>query len=243
MKSAEEINWLRAVVADVNGAIFDLPGYAAAGMAGGGYLAPLTVAESIVAPYGSELMYLPDRAPVLFNIAAGEFETLHANPHAPGEPVFPVAVFNSPGYVITHVSAFREQSRARLLPLFSYGAAGWHRGQFRSAAIRVDAEPRQDLRRMKPADVSAGVRAVRRRMPANRLRQHLETCALRSGCPAGKNFFLGRYEAPLPTASANSWTWVLCMFSPRCEPISTRQSVFSMSVGSGEPRSVPIVSM
>jgi len=32
------------------------------------------------------------------------------------------------------------------------------------------------------------------------------------------------------------------MFSPMCEPISTRHSVFSMSVGSGEPRSVPIVS-
>jgi MoaA/NifB/PqqE/SkfB family radical SAM enzyme len=30
---------------------------------------------------------------------------------------------------------------------------------------------------------------------------HLENCALQYGCPAGKNFFLGRYEAPLPTAS------------------------------------------
>jgi pyruvate-formate lyase-activating enzyme len=37
-------------------------------------------------------------------------------------------------------------------------------------------------------------------LPANRLVRHLETCALESGCPAGKNFFLGRYEAPLPTA-------------------------------------------
>lgn len=37
-------------------------------------------------------------------------------------------------------------------------------------------------------------------MPANRLREHLEKCALQYGCPAGKNFFLGRYEAPLPTS-------------------------------------------
>jgi pyruvate-formate lyase-activating enzyme len=37
-------------------------------------------------------------------------------------------------------------------------------------------------------------------MPANRLRAHLENCALQYGCPAGKNFFLGRYEAPLPTS-------------------------------------------
>jgi molybdenum cofactor biosynthesis enzyme MoaA len=39
-------------------------------------------------------------------------------------------------------------------------------------------------------------------LPENRLREHLETCALEYGCPAGKNFFLGRYEAPLPTATA-----------------------------------------
>jgi len=37
-------------------------------------------------------------------------------------------------------------------------------------------------------------------MPDNRLREHLEKCALKYGCPAAKNFFLGRYEAPLPTS-------------------------------------------
>jgi pyruvate-formate lyase-activating enzyme len=41
---------------------------------------------------------------------------------------------------------------------------------------------------------------MQRKMPNNRLREHLENCALHYGCPAGKNFFLGRYEAPLPTA-------------------------------------------
>jgi pyruvate-formate lyase-activating enzyme len=34
------------------------------------------------------------------------------------------------------------------------------------------------------------------------LRAHLENCALTYGCPAGKNFFLGRYEAPLPTSKS-----------------------------------------
>jgi molybdenum cofactor biosynthesis enzyme MoaA len=37
-------------------------------------------------------------------------------------------------------------------------------------------------------------------MPHNRLCRHLEKCALTYGCPAAKNFFIGRYEAPLPTA-------------------------------------------
>ena len=47
--------------------------------------------------------------------------------------------------------------------------------------------------------------------------------------------------APAPMASANSCTCVLCMFSPRCEPISTRQRAFRMSVRSGEPTSSPNV--
>jgi len=199
MSRNDDSNYLTAVVADGAGRIFDLPGYAAVGM-GGAALTPLAAGQTIAMPHGSEVMLLPDRVPVLFNLATGEFEELSANPYAPGKPIFPVAVFNSPGYVITHVAAYRERRRAQALPLFSYGAVGWRRGKFRSAAIRVDREPRQDLRRMPLPAVRAGVRVLRRRMPDNRLRLHLETCALHSGCPAGKNFFLGRYEAPLPTA-------------------------------------------
>ena len=138
--------------------------------------------------------------PVLYNLHNGKFETLKENPHAPGEALFPVAAFNSPGYVITHVSAYRESRSARYLPLFSYGAVGWHQGRFRTAVILVDPEPRQDLRHMQYEDVLGGVNKMRRELPVNRLRKHLEKCALQYGCPAGKNFFLGRYEAPLPTA-------------------------------------------
>jgi pyruvate-formate lyase-activating enzyme len=54
---------------------------------------------------------------------------------------------------------------------------------------------------MPEKDVLDGVKRMRRKLPQNRLRRHLEKCALRYGCPAGKNFFLGRYEAPLPTAT------------------------------------------
>jgi len=91
-------------------------------------------------PFGSELMFLPDRKPMLYNIRTGSFEILTENPQMPGEEIFPVAVFNSPGYVISCVSAYKEKKNAGYLPLFSYGAVGWHKGRFRSAAIRVDRE-------------------------------------------------------------------------------------------------------
>ena len=190
---------LTALVANRQGEIFELEGYAAVAMAGR-LRQPMQFAETRNLPHGSELMMLPDRHPILYNINKRRFETLLVNPHKKDEPVFPVAAFNSPGFVVSGISAYEENQRAGYLPLFSYGAVGWHRGKFRSAVFQVDREKRQDLRQMQASDVRAGIQVMRRQMPSNRLRAHLEKCALTYGCPAGKNFFLGRYEAPLPTA-------------------------------------------
>jgi len=190
---------ITALVANQQGEIFELEGYAAAGISNTS-LVPLTLKNTVTMPFGGEIMLLPERSPVLYNLHSSRFETLSENPYLPGEPLFPVAAFNSPGYVIGYVSAYSENSGAGFLPLFSYGAAGWHKGKFRTAAILVDKEPRQDLRLMPREKVVEGIHKMRKRLPANRLREHLETCALKYGCPAGKNFFLRRYEAPLPTS-------------------------------------------
>ncbi|MBA4367478.1 MAG: radical SAM protein [Desulfobacterium sp.] len=193
------VNPVTAVVADSNGEIFDLEGYAAVGMAGN-HLEVLTGSETVSMPHGSELMFLPDRMPIVYNLSLDQFETLEEDPYHPGEPLFPVAVFNSPGYVNTATCAYEEEDFAAYLPLFSYGAVGWHQDGFCSAVIQVDEEPRQDLRLMKMEKVHAGIRAMRSLLPDNRLRSHLEKCALEYSCPAAKNFFIGRCEAPLPTS-------------------------------------------
>ena len=198
-RSLDKEQLISAVVANGAGYIFDLEGYAAVGMADTA-LVPLRQHHTVDIPHGSELMLLPDREPVLYNCSTRQFEILTHNPYAPEEPIFPVAAFNSPGYIITYVSAYEEEDHAGYLPLFSYGAVGWHEGTFRSAVIQVDRERRQDLRLMKQADILTGVREMKEKMPDNRLRNHLENCALKYGCPAGKNFFLGRFEAPLPTS-------------------------------------------
>jgi len=201
MKNAKSSFFITAVVANAAGDIFDLPGYAALG-ADGPLHVPLTLAATCDLPYGSELMYLPDRVPLLYDLDERRVVALPENPYVPGEAIFPVAAFNSPGFLISHTSAYEERPQAGFLPLFSYGAAGWHRGRFRSAVIQVDDEPRQDLRHMPLSKIRRGIDLMRRRLPDNRLRAHLENCALTYGCPAGKNFFLGRYEAPLPTSTA-----------------------------------------
>jgi len=193
--------FVTAVAANEKGEVFDLEGYAAVKRLGD-CLCPVTRNETLAIPHGSELMFLPDRSPVFFNLSTRALETKQENPYAPGERLFPVAVFNSPGYLLTGVSAYEERPGAGWLPLFSYGACGWsHRG-ICSVAVRVDRDRRQDLRLMPRAKVTSGVHRMRKRMPRNRLARHLETCALTYGCPAAKNFFVGRCEAPLPTSPA-----------------------------------------
>ena len=192
--------FVKALVANEQGEFFDLDGCAAVGMAGS-KLVPLVEGDTINMPAGGEHLFLPDRRPIVFNIITKEFQVLTENPYAPGKPVYPVAAFNAPGYMICLVSAYAEEPKPAPLPLFSYGAVGWLRKGFRVASIRVDAERRQDLRLMSQDKIAEGISRLRRIMPSNRLRAHLENCALTYGCPAAKNFFLGRYEAPLPTST------------------------------------------
>jgi len=226
-------NFVTAVVANSAGEIFDLHGYAAAGMADAA-LVPLTLDDTIPMPFGGELMLMPDRKPVLYHIGNRRFEILDENPYAPGEPIFPVAAFNSPGFVISYVSAYRENTVAGFLPLFSYGAVGWHEDKFRSAVIRVDREPRQDLRRMKPEDIVAGIADIQRKLPDNRLETHLEKCAMEYGCPAAKNFFLGRYEAPLPTSPRCNARCLGCLSLQKDSEIPISQTRINFTPSSAE---------
>ena len=93
---------------------------------------------------------------------------------------------------VTSVGAFPRTQRTRMLPLSSAPALAPRPVPL--AAIRVNTTRRQDLRRMKPADVGAGVRAVRRRMPKPPAAAP-GNLALRDGCPAGK-FLPGSLRGP-----------------------------------------------
>jgi pyruvate-formate lyase-activating enzyme len=227
-RSKTNREWLTAVVANPAGEIFELEGYAAVGMSGT-VLKPLTRGETLDLPFGSELMRLPDRTPILYNVQTRQFESMTNNPYLPSENIYPVAAFNSPGYIVTHLSGYQPGEQAKQLPLFSYGAVGWHQDAFRSAVICVDRERRQDLRLMKKRDVVAGVERMRKKLSGNRLRRHLENCALTYGCPAGKNFFLGRYEAPLPTATTCNAQCLGCLSLQKHEEISCSQERISFT--------------
>ena len=188
------------VISDKNGNLYDVPGLEAAGMKGGSFL-KLTMQDLIPIPAGSELFMLPGRVPVAYDAITKSFIRATGKVlNAKNKPYFPVAAFVSPGFTTTFNSAYLEVKKTSMLPLFSYAACAFHKGDLYAACVRTDKERRQDLKYIKIDTVKKEVERIRKIFPRNRLARHLERCALIYGCPAAKNFFLGRYEAPLPAS-------------------------------------------
>jgi pyruvate-formate lyase-activating enzyme len=198
------------VYADADGNIFDYPGLAMAGSAGG-RLEPVEEGDCIPLPEGSELFLLPGRLPV--GVAkGGAFEVLDRDPADQARPVTAVAAFMAPAHTATLSAAYHATSQAPNLPLFSYAALGFHEGRFVVTGLRVDPLPRQDPGRFpSPARITSQAKRLLRDNPHNRLWQHLGTCALTYGCPAAKNLMLGRWEAPLPTSPACNASCLGCL--------------------------------
>jgi len=195
----------RLVVANKKGKIYTIPHLQATGMKGGLFF-KLAKRDLIRLPHSSELFIMPQRPAVGYDPESGDFVAVDKNPFSgKRDPCFAVSAFISPGYTTTYNASYIEKPGLNILPLFSYAAVCFYKNSFYAAATMVDRERRQDIRFMDKRGVKSGIREARRLFPANRLFRHLETCALCYQCPAAKNLFLKRYEAPLPVSpSCNS---------------------------------------
>jgi len=187
------------VFADKNGAIVDYPPLTMAGMSNGRFVIPATT-DLIPLPPGSELFVLPGRLPVGFDPEDGTPLLVEDSPFDPGEMVQAVAAFMAPAHTAILTSAFQSSQQSPLLPLFAYTAVGWHDDRFWVAAFRSDPDKRQDSDQYTQSAVEQKTRKMLKQHKDNRLIQHLGKCCLVYGCPAARNYFLGRWEAPLPTS-------------------------------------------
>lgn len=188
------------VFADAGGNIYDLPDLKMAGRSGR-LFHPLEPKDLIPMPEGSELFVLPQRIPVGWDPRAGEMVALDIDPYTGKEGVQAVAAFISPAHTQTAMAAFQRKARDLApLPLFAYTAVGWWKGRFWVSAFRSDPDPRQDFRTFDQEKVRRMTTQALNRYRRNRLIQHLGKCSLTYGCPAARNLFLGRWEAPLPTS-------------------------------------------
>ncbi len=212
----------RLLYATEEGKIFDHPELE---MVGGsaGELHTLRESELIPLPPGSELFLLPNRLPIGFNRRTHTFEILEADPLTPSKRVHAVAAFMAPAHTQTLSAAYHRMPAAPVLPLFSYTAAGWYREGFSVAGFRVDPLKRQDMDQFDKAKVRRMARQALKRHPENRLVKHLATCALTYGCPAAKNLFLKRWEAPLPTSPRCNAKCLGCISLQQKSPICASQ--------------------
>jgi pyruvate-formate lyase-activating enzyme len=185
------------VMADDRGRVFEHPVLRMLGRTGWSCRPP-EAAELILLPHGSDLHILPGRRPVGVDPSTGELKVITTFRR---RSVFAVSAFLSPAHTSYLLTAFDKEDGAPILPLYAYTALGWSSDGFLTAGVRVDADPRQDIANFPDGgeEMRKARNAVKER-PGNRLIRHLAHCCTVYRCPAARNLFLGRYEAPLPTS-------------------------------------------
>jgi pyruvate-formate lyase-activating enzyme len=200
----------RLVFADETGSIIDFPDLEMAGSTAGRSVR-LQEGDWIPMPAGSELFQLPGRLPVGYDPSTASFRVVECNPYAGSSDIRAVAAFIAPAHTQLYSTAYKSVRGAAVLPLFAYTAVGWLDDGFVVSAVRIDEDPRQDSDRFDPIEIETSARRMMKQHGNNRLIQHLGNCALGYGCPAAKNYFLRRWEAPLPTSPACNARCIGCI--------------------------------
>jgi pyruvate-formate lyase-activating enzyme len=205
---------VKLVYADSQGQIFDHPSLEMVGRSGWDFCR-IPEKDLMPLPPGSDLFVLPGRQAVGYDPRRSAFVTAGEAGGLPREALA-VAAFMAPAHTMSYLAAYKTRSRAPVLPLFAYTAVGWRAGRFWVAGWRSDPDKRQDLSHFDCARIEQGVKDRLARQPDNRLLQHLSHCALGYGCPAARNLFLGRWEAPLPSSPVCNARCLGCLSQQKC---------------------------
>lgn len=193
--------------ADSSGNVYDYPGYPPA-FRSGHRLRNAENVDLIKLPYGSYLFSLQDRFPV--SGTSSGFKTVKQSPD--GDPVTAVAAFPASAYLRTYLPAFEKKSKSAVLPLWAYTGLAFIDDDFYIPAMRIDDDPRSDpLLHENHREFKAAVKTVSARFPDNRLVRQLATCSTEYNCLCARNFFLGRYECPVPSSPACNADCVGCL--------------------------------
>jgi hypothetical protein len=201
---------------DGNGNIFEDTSLYATGRSGWDAW-PVPEDEWIELPSGGQLYELPGRKGIGIDVKTGNMRLC--------EKGWAVAAFIPPAYTGLYLAAYESSTDAPTLPLFCYTAAGWYKDKFYVPAVRIEKDIRQESAGFNQELVKSGVEKLINAYPHNRLVQHLaNNCALTYHCPAARNFFIGRWECPIPSSPACNANCVGCIsFQPLEESIVSTQ--------------------
>ncbi len=178
---------------------------------------PVPADEWIELPEGGQLYELPGRYGIGIDVKSGEMRLCKKG--------WAVAAFIPPAHTGLYLAAYESTKEAPILPLFCYTAAGWSDEKFYVPAVRIENDIRQEFSGFDQSRVETGVAAILKAYPHNRLVQHLaNNCALTYHCPAARNYFLGRWECPIPSSPACNANCIGCIsFQPEDETIVSTQ--------------------
>ena len=178
---------------------------------------PIPDDEWIELPEGGNLYELPGRRGIGIDVETGEMRLC--------EKGWAVAAFIPPAHTGFYLAAYETAPDAPTLPLFCYTAAGWHDDKFYVPAVRIEQDIRQECGGFSDSKVKSGVGQMLEAYPHNRLVQHLaNNCALTYHCPAARNYFMGRWECPIPSSPACNANCIGCIsFQPEEETIVSTQ--------------------
>ncbi|SHN39066.1 radical SAM protein [Chitinophaga sp. CF418] len=178
---------------------------------------PIEPDEWIELPDGGSLYELPGRRGIGINAQTGEMELCDKG--------WAVAAFIPPAHTGYYLAAYETMPDAPTLPLFCYTAVGWLDGKFYVPATRIEQDIRQECAGFDDKKVKQGVNQLLEAYPHNRLVKHLaDNCALTYHCPAARNYFMGRWECPIPSSPACNANCIGCIsFQPEEESIVSTQ--------------------
>lgn len=178
---------------------------------------PIEPDEWIELPEGGSLYELPGRRGIGINAQTGEMGLCDKG--------WAVAAFIPPAHTGFYLAAYETMPDAPTLPLFCYTAVGWLDGKFYVPATRIEQDIRQECAGFDDKKVKQGVKQLVDAYPHNRLVKHLaDNCALTYHCPAARNYFMGRWECPIPSSPACNANCIGCIsFQPEEESIVSTQ--------------------
>lgn len=197
------------VYADDAGNVYDFPGKQPV-FRTGNKLVKVNADDLIAMPYGSHLYYLPGRRPVFYNSGNKRIELLDRS--LDDQSIWAVSSFLSSGYLRTYLPAFEMMKKAPVLPLWAYCGVVFMNDGFYVPALRIDDDPRSDPEiHENPKDLDRSIRQKKTEYPKNRLVRQLQMCSTQYNCLCARNFFLERFEAPIPTSPACNADCVGCL--------------------------------
>ena len=216
---------MKLLLANPEGTIFEHPDLKAAGWDGQNWVIPRSD-QLIPLPFGSKLFTLPHRLPVGYEPSSGNFVTI--TEFNDGERTFQpwaVAAFLPPAYMRLLLPAYSRKTDASPLTQWAYTMAAANEETICAAGFRVDPSQRWEPDQFDDRVVEKKVAERLKTDGNNRLIQHISHCATHYHCFAAKNFFLGRWEAPLPVARKCNASCLGCLSLQTGETPSSHQRI------------------